>query len=83
MAGCFATNLIVEAVGDNIQAKLDCLFFATGLRDLSEVTVVISPTQTPAQIKQAITDAILAEATNLGYSVSASNVILPAFQKGA
>ncbi len=82
MAGCFVSSIVVEANGDNLEAKLPCLFFASGLRDLSEVSITITPADTLAQIKAKIVDAISTEATRLGYSVSASNMILPAFQKG-
>jgi hypothetical protein len=83
MAGCFVNSINVESNGDNLEARLPCLFFASGLRDLSEVSVTITPTDTLAQIKTKIVDAISSEATRLGYSVPASNMILPAFQKGA
>lgn len=82
MAGCFVSSLLVEANGDNLEAKLPCLFFASGLRDLSEVVVTISPSESLAQIKQKIVDAISTEATRLGYTVPVSNMILPTFQKG-
>ena len=82
MAGCFVTSINVEPNGDNLEAKLPCIFFASGLRDLSEVSITIIPTDTLVQIKQKIVDAISAEAIRLGYSVLASNMILPSFQKG-
>ncbi len=82
MAGCFVSKIEVEPNGDNLEAKLPCIFFASGLRDLSEVSVTITPADTLAQIKTRIVDAIITEATRLGYSVPASNMILPTFQKG-
>lgn len=83
MAGCFVNKIEVEPNEDNLEAKLSCIFFGAGLRDLSEVSVTILPSDTLSQIKAKIVSAISAEATALGYSVSASNMILPAFQKGA
>ena len=83
MAGCFVNSIVVEPNGDNLEAKLPCIFFASGLRDLSEVSVTITPADTLTQIKTKIVDAITAEATRLGYSVATSSMIFPAFQKGA
>ena len=83
MAGCFVSSISVEPNGDNLEAKLPCIFFGTGLRDLSEVSITILPSDSLAQIKTKIVSAITAEATALGYNVPASNMILPTFQKGA
>ena len=82
MAGCFVNSINVEPNEDNLEAKLSCIFFASGLRDLSEVSVTITPADTLSQIKIKIVDAITTEATRLGYSVPVSNMILPAFHKG-
>jgi len=41
------------------------------------------PISSPASIKQKIVDALVTEATRLGWSVPTSNIILPSFQKGA
>lgn len=82
MAGCFVNSLEINSDGENLQAKLPCLFFGAELRDLSEVSVTILSTDTLAQIKAKIVTALSDEATRLGYSVPASNMILPAFQKG-
>jgi hypothetical protein len=83
MAGAFVTSIEVDVNGDNLQAKLSCIYFGGGLRDLSEVSIIILQSDTLAQIKQKIVDAIINEANLLGYSVLASNIIIPAFQKGA
>jgi len=83
MAGVFVTDLTVNPSGDNLELKLDMVFFASGLKDLSVVTITISPADTLAQVKAAIVAAIQAEATRLSLNVPAANMILPAFQKGA
>jgi hypothetical protein len=83
MAGAFIPSIEVETSQENLILKLRIIFFGTGLRDLSEVEVSILPSETLSQIKTKLVDAIISEANSLGYSLSASNIILPTFQKGA
>ena len=83
MAGLIVTNVDTDVAGDVISLRLDCLFHSIGLKDLSVVSVDILSTDSLATIKQKVVDALTAEATRLGYFVPASNMILPAFQKGA
>ena len=46
------------------------------------VVVVYSPGDLPVQLKSAATDAILATATAIGFSIVAGDVIYPDFSKG-
>jgi hypothetical protein len=83
MAGAFVPSIEVEASDANLIMKSDVIFFGTGLRDISPISITVLPTDTLAQVKQKLVDAISAEATRLGLAVPASNMILPVFQKGA
>ena len=56
--------------------------FGVGLKDRSLVSVAVLPSDTPAQIKMKLVNAIIAEATTLGYSVVAADIVLPAYQRG-
>lgn len=83
MASAFIPNIEVETLDDNLILKMQVIFFATGLKDLSQISVEILPTDSLSQIKAKIVNIITAEASNLGYSVPASNMIIPVFQRGA
>ena len=83
MAGCFVPSIDFDASGDNLELKMQVLFFGAGLKDLSIVAATILAGDTLAQVKGKIVTAILSEAAALGYSVPAANMILPSFQKGA
>ena len=82
MAGAFIPNIVADTSGDNLILKMQVLFFATGLKDLSQISVEILPADTLTQIKTKIVNAITTEATSLGYSVPTSNMIIPTFQRG-
>ena len=82
MAKAFVPNFEFDTLGEDLVLTFQVLFFGGGLRDLSIVSVTILGTDTLAQVKQKLVNAISVEATNLGYSVSATDIILPVFQKG-
>ena len=82
MAGALVYSVDFDSSGDNLALSADVLFFGTGLKDKSLVSVTILSADTPAQIKAKLVNAVIAEATALGYSVSASGVILPSYQRG-
>ena len=83
MAGAFVPNIEADTSGDNLVLKMQVIFFAAGLKDLSEVRIEVLPADTLAQIKTKVINAITTEATALGYAVLAANMIIPVFQKGA
>jgi hypothetical protein len=83
MAGAFVFSIDFESSEDNLELAANILFFGTGLKDRSFVKVTVLPADTVAQIKTKLVNAIIAEATAIGYSVPAGNIILPAFQRGA
>ena len=83
MAGAFIPNIEADTSENNLVLKMQVIFFAAGLKDFSEVNVEILPADTLLQIKTKVVNAVTAEATALGYTVPASNMILPIFQKGA
>lgn len=51
--------------------------------DLSHLTVTYTPTDTLAQMRTKLVNAILAEAGVLGYGLTAARIILPSYQRGA
>ena len=53
-----------------------------GGTDISPITPIISGSDSPIDIKNKLVDAILAEAAKFGYSLVATDIILPDFQKG-
>jgi len=85
MAGAFISQFSVETSGDNLILSCDVVYYGSGLgqKDLSPISVTVMSGDTLATIKQKFVDAVIAEATRLGYSVTAASIILPAFQKGA
>ncbi len=50
--------------------------------DLRPVDVFLNPTDQPASIRSKMSAAVVSDATANGYSVVASDIILPTFQKG-
>jgi hypothetical protein len=82
VAGCIVTAINFDVNGDDLEAKLTCLFFGKGIKDLSEVSVPILQSDTLEQIKQKLTGAVVTEAEKCTYNVLASNIMLPLFQKG-
>lgn len=83
MAGAFIYSIEFDTSGDTLNLVANLIFFGVGLKDMSVVQVPILASSSPAEIRQQVTNAVLAEAARLGYSVTATQVILPAFQKGA
>ena len=82
MAGALVSSIDFDSSADNLTLVADVLFFGVGLKDRSVVSVTILPSDAVTQIKSKLVNAVLAEATALGYSVSANSVILPVFQRG-
>ena len=83
MTGAFIFSIDFDNQDDNLELTANILFFGAGLKDRSFASITILPSDTPAQIKTKVVNAVTTEATRLGYSVPASNMILPVFQRGA
>ena len=83
MSGAFIFSIDFDSSDDNLELVTNILFFGAGLKDRSFTSITILPSDTPAQIKTKLVNAIIAEATALGYSVPAANIVLPVFQRGA
>lgn len=82
MAGAIVPSIDFDSSGDNLEFRAHILFFGAGLKDGSLISITILPSDTALQIKNKLVTAIQTEGTNLGYSVPASNIILPAYQRG-
>ena len=86
-------NAFVALVNDfsglpngDIQVNAHLIFSGTEVRpggDIDIVPVLITSSDTLQQIRQKITDAVIARATEIGYTMVASNIFMPDFQKGA
>ncbi|CAA9539325.1 MAG: hypothetical protein AVDCRST_MAG91-3690 [uncultured Sphingomonadaceae bacterium] len=51
--------------------------------DVLPVDVLIESTMSATQTRDGMTRAVMAKATEMGYSVAATNMILPTWQRGA
>ncbi len=79
-------HVITEVVpdGNDLVYTFPIQFFGTDLRqpDQSVASVRIAPGDTDTNIQTKWTDAIVNEATRLGYSVARTAVRIPAFMRG-
>lgn len=70
--GTYALNLIIIFCGTGVP----------GERDISTTSATVNGSDTASQIRTKISDAIVAEANRLGYTVTAGEISLPYFEKG-
>ncbi len=79
-------HVITEVVpdGNDLVYTFPIQFFGTDLRqpDQSVASVRIAPGDSDTLIQTKWTDAIVAEATRLGYSVARTAIRLPAYMRG-
>ncbi len=71
--GTFNINMLTTFSGSDV----------VGGTDITDVTAIIDGGDSPTHIRNKMTDAVLAKASSLGYSLSATNVILLKYQKGS
>ncbi len=82
MAIAFVVSMDAKTTGEDMELLANTAYFGGGIADINPVSITISPGDTLAQVKQKVIEAILAQASSLGYSLTTSDIILPAFQKG-
>lgn len=71
--------------GDGVSVAFEVTYYGADLPngpDLSTVVLNIQPDDTDAQLRAKLTAAVRAEATKLGYAVTAGGVRLPAIVRG-
>lgn len=83
MTIAFITSFEPKSNVDSMELCAITAYFGNGVSDVNPVLVVIVPGDTLFQVKQKLIEAVLTQASILGYSVTASDIILPTFQKGA
>ena len=88
MASCFALPNFEVEITDTGATRLTLTVIFSGVdvpngKDLSTAVVDIASADAPTTIRQKLTDALIAEAQRIGYSLAPTAIILPAFQKGA
>lgn len=85
MASAMLTALVETVpVGSDISLRYIVYFYGADMAapDYSIVTVTFTAGDTAQNMRTKMSQAIAAEASRLGYSVSASAMILPSFQRG-
>ncbi len=74
----------VEPAGAAATIVYNVVFGGGGLQgvDISFVFITLQPGDTPTALRSKISTAVMDEATRIGYHLQATDITLPAFQKG-
>ena len=86
MAYAIVPSIDIKPGAGGFQMSFDILFAGAGVpngSDYTKASVTILAGDSLPTVRTKFNDAILAEASRLGYPLSLANVFMPSFQKGA